>query len=161
MLTPNHGLLAYWFNKFLNQKLKTKVHPAYILTGAILPDVFLIFGFALGVSTLVTVSKGLHSILVFLVAFFCYFLFTLVSQGINYGRVTAFFVGWGLFHIAIDTVTHKTKAWPYFWPWIDSPIHGIVDHGNPVLFAVEGILSIYLLYHLVYWIVKQATPKAP
>lgn len=159
MLTQNHGLLAFWFNKFLNQKLETKVHPAYIMTGAILPDIFLVFYFFLKTTFLVVISKSLHSVPIFVISFIVYLLLMFLSQDFRYGRAMAFFIGWGFFHIAIDMVTHKTRAWPYFWPWLDSPIHGIADHNNPILFTVETILTIYIFYCITLWLVKRITKK--
>lgn len=157
MLTHNHGLLAYWFSEFLNRRLKTRIQPVYIIAGAVLPDIFLILDFLLPSKLLITVSKCLHSIPIFGI-----FLFgLLLIQKFRYGRVTSFFFGWGIFHIALDMVTHKNKAWPYFWPWLDYPIHGVADHSNPTLLVIEAVLTIYILHKIKILVARQATKKTP
>lgn len=155
MLTHNHGLLAYWFNKFLNQKLKTSIQPIYIAAGAVFPDIFLILDFFLHSEPLVIASKCLHSIPIFSIFFFGF----LLGQKFSYSRIMAFFAGWGIFHIAVDVITHKNRAWPYFWPWFDHPIHGVADHGNHLLLAIEVILTIYTLYRMLLWVIRHITKK--
>jgi hypothetical protein len=145
LLTHNHGLLAYWLNNFLNRKLKTNIQPIYATTGAILPDVFIILNFFFPSETLITASKCFHSIPIFGILFLGFIL----GQKFHYGRTMAFFLGWGFFHIAVDVMTHKNKAWPYLWPWLNYPIHGVADHDNLVLLGIEAILTIYILYRLL------------
>ncbi|MBI2062463.1 MAG: hypothetical protein HYT64_02125 [Candidatus Yanofskybacteria bacterium] len=155
MLTHNHGLLAYWFNGFLNQRLKTNVRPIYIMIGAVFSDTFLILNFFLPSEQLIVVSKYLHSIPIFSIFFFGF----LLGQKFIYSKLMAFFIGWGIFHIAIDVVTHKNRGWPYFWPWFDSPIHGVADHGNHLLFTVEAALTAYILCQALLWMIKRTTKK--
>lgn len=157
MLTHNHGLLAYWFNGFLNRKLKTSIRPIYIVAGTVLPDTFLILDFLFHSELLIVVSKCLHSIPIFGIFLFGF----LLGQKFHYSRMMAFFVGWGIFHIAVDVITHKNRAWPYFWPWLDYPIHGVADHANPILLGLEAVLTMYILYCTVVWVVKRTTKKTP
>jgi len=157
LLTHNHGLLAYWFNGFLNRKLKTSIKPIYIMAGAVFPDFFLIIYFFFHSKSLLIASKCLHSIPIFGIFFFGFIL----GQKFSYSRMMAFFMGWGIFHIAVDVITHKNRAWPYLWPWLDHPVHGITDHANPVLLTIETVLTVYVLYCTIRWIVKRITKKTP
>src|SRR3989338_7480100 len=154
LLTQNHGLLACWFNGLLNRKLKTNIRPVYIVTGAVLPDIFLIFDFFLHSEPLIIASKCLHSITIFGIFFFGFIL----GQKFNYSRMMAFFAGWGIFHIAIDVITHKNRAWPYLWPWFDYQIHGIADHYNPLLLGLEAILTAYILCRLLILAISSIYP---
>ena len=127
------------------------------MAGAVLPDIFLILDFLLHSELLIVASKCLHSVPIFGIFFFGF----LLGQKLRYGRMTAFFVGWGVFHIAVDMVTHKNKAWPYFWPWLDHPIHGVADHDNPILLGVEALLTLYILYRVLAHVVNLVTKKTP
>ena len=127
MFTSSHGGLAFLFNRYLNRKLKTRVHPLFIVFGAMLPDAFHVANAVLGWLSakmfsekwhwefLLDLSKFMHSFPLFAVIFsLCFFLVFLVRRGPHYGRTVAFFLGWGFFHIVIDIFTHKGMAWPYF-----------------------------------------------
>lgn len=128
----------------------TNIHPIFIIAGAVLPDVFLIFDFFIRSESLIIASQCLHSIPIFGIFFFGFLLGR--ECKFSYDRRMAFFLGWGGFHIAIDLATHKSKAWPYLWPWFNYPIHGITDHGNPLLLGLEAILTVYILYRLVTFV---------
>lgn len=127
------------------------------MAGTVLPDTFLILDFLFHSELLIVVSKCLHSIPIFGIFLFGF----LLGQKFHYSRMMAFFVGWGIFHIAVDVITHKNRAWPYFWPWLDYPIHGVADHANPILLGLEAVLTMYILYCTVVWVVKRTTKKTP
>lgn len=155
MITTSHGILAFWFNRYLNRKLKTRVNPLCILFGAMLPDLFHVANVVIGWlwiklflspwhgELLLNVSRYLHSFPIFALAFTtCFFIIFIIRGGLLYGRTLAFFFGWGFFHILIDVVTHKGMAWPYFWPWTRVPIYGLIDHSEPLLLFIELIISV-------------------
>ena len=158
MITTSHGILAFLFNRYLNRKCQTKIHPFYIMLGSMLPDFFhiintvisfmarTIFLTAWHSELLLDISKFLHSFPVFCITFAIYFsVFFFIKRSILYSRVLSFFFGWGFFHILIDVFTHRSLAWPYFWPWTDVPVYGLIDHSNPLLIITELIFSGYLL----------------
>lgn len=165
MVTTSHGILAYLFHRFVNRKLKTRVPSLYILIGAMLPDTFHVTNAILGWLSfrffgqrwhqewLIELSKLMHSITVCSIAFFLFFFLFLVfaKPKAAYGRAAAFFLGWGIFHIVVDVLTHLQQSWPYLWPWtkipipwVNIPIHGLIDHNYPLMLAIEFILSIAL-----------------
>lgn len=163
MITLNHGILAFWFNKKLNQRLGTRVAFGWIVTGAMLPDLFHVSDSCIGwlakniffsefhSEILVEIGRFFHSFPVFAVIFSTVFLFTFfIKKGLDYGHTLGFFIGWGIFHIAIDGLTHKTGAWPYLWPWTNHPIHGLIDHSHPLMWLIEIGLFISWLSWLIY-----------
>ncbi|MDO8495807.1 MAG: hypothetical protein Q7S32_04865 [bacterium] len=163
MITTSHGILAYWFNQFLNRRLKTKVHAFFIVLGSVIPDFFhvanAIIGWlyfnTLGITWhsefLIDTSKALHSFTVFTIVFtLSYFLLLLIRRrGFYYGRTVAFFCGWGFFHILIDIITHRSMTWPYLWPWPQIPMHGFIDHLHPLMIVIEIVVTIASIVYIL------------
>lgn len=169
MLTPNHGIIAFWFNRLLNRRLGTKVSPLWIVIGSMIPDLFHVSDAGIGwlakyllfsefhSETLIETGRFFHSFPVFAVIFSIAFLFVFViKQGLYYGRTLGFFIGWGFFHIIIDGLTHKTGAWPYLWPWTNHTIHGLIDHSHPLMWLLE--ITVFVSW-LVYVIRKKHSRK--
>lgn len=154
MLTPTHSILAFWFNRFLNRRLKTRISWLFIVCGAMLPDFFYATHWLLkrvGVGKdwnwefWLNISKFLHSLPIAITAFlfFSFFVSLFLDREV-YFRIKSFFYGWILFHITLDVFTHKSEGWPYFWPWLDWKINGIIDHNDLLFWILE--FAVYILF---------------
>src|SRR3989344_3289530 len=100
MVTTSHGILAFWFHRYLNRKLKTKVPFFYIVLGATLPDFFHVSNAILGWLSakiflvpwhwelLLDIGKFWHSLPVFALTFsVCFFVTFIIRGELGYGRL--------------------------------------------------------------------------
>ena len=92
----------------------------------------------------------LHSVAIWLAA--------LVTARLLSSRpwITWFAGGWGL-HLVVDLLTHREMASPYFFPFYNRPIKGIVSFNDPAfIYWDRALLALAGLILVTGWLVRRA-----